>query len=46
MNVVMYPEITGDSKPKQSDDDPNRYNANALADIVTLVNTAEHRRLN
>jgi len=36
MNVVMYPEITGDSKPKQSDNDPNRYNANALADIVTL----------
>lgn len=36
MNVVMYPEITGDSKPKQPDNDPNRYNANALADIVTL----------
>ncbi|HLO45955.1 MAG TPA: multicopper oxidase domain-containing protein [Leadbetterella sp.] len=36
MNVVMYPEITGNSKPKQSDDDPNRYNANSLADIVTL----------
>jgi FtsP/CotA-like multicopper oxidase with cupredoxin domain len=36
MNVVMYPEITGDNKPKQKDDDPNRYNANALADIVTL----------
>ncbi len=36
MNVVMYPEITGDSKPKQSDNDPNRYNANALADILTL----------
>src|SRR5574343_849350 len=36
MNVVMYPEITGDSKPKQSDNDPNRYNANALADMVTL----------
>lgn len=36
MNVVMYPEITGDSKPKQDDKDPNRYNANALADIVTL----------
>jgi len=36
MNVVMYPEITGNSKPKQSDNDPNRYNANALADIVTL----------
>jgi FtsP/CotA-like multicopper oxidase with cupredoxin domain len=36
MNVVMYPEITGDAKPKQNDQDPNRYNANALADIVTL----------
>jgi hypothetical protein len=24
MNVVMYPEITGDSKPKQSENDPNR----------------------
>jgi len=36
MNAVMYPEITGDAKPKQKDDDPNRYNANALADIVTL----------
>jgi FtsP/CotA-like multicopper oxidase with cupredoxin domain len=36
MNVVMYPEITGDAKPKQDDNDPNRYNANALGDIVTL----------
>ncbi len=36
MNVVMYPEITGNSKPKQSDNDSNRYNANALTDIVTL----------
>ena len=36
MNVVMYPEITGESKPKLSDKDPNRYNANALADVVTL----------
>lgn len=36
MNVVMYPEITGESKPKQSVNDPDRYNANALADIVTL----------
>jgi FtsP/CotA-like multicopper oxidase with cupredoxin domain len=36
MNVVMYPEITGEAKPKQDDKDPNRYNANALADIVTL----------
>lgn len=36
INVVMYPEITGEAKPKQKDDDPNRYNANALSDIVTL----------
>ncbi len=36
MNVVMYPEITGEAKPKQDDKDANRYNANALADIVTL----------
>ncbi|MHA8083549.1 multicopper oxidase family protein [Aquirufa sp. A-Brett2-15D] len=36
MNVVMYPEITGDAKPKQDDNDPNRYNANALGDIITL----------
>ena len=36
MNVVMYPEITGESKPKQQENDPNRYNANALSDIVTL----------
>jgi FtsP/CotA-like multicopper oxidase with cupredoxin domain len=36
MNVVMYPEITGEAKPKQKEDDPNRYNANALSDIVTL----------
>jgi FtsP/CotA-like multicopper oxidase with cupredoxin domain len=36
MNVVMYPEITGETKPKQADNDPNRYNANALADITTL----------
>jgi FtsP/CotA-like multicopper oxidase with cupredoxin domain len=36
MNVVMYPEITGEAKSKQKDDDPNRYNANALSDIVTL----------
>lgn len=36
MNVVMYPEITGNSKPKQSDNDPNLYNANALAEMVTL----------
>ncbi len=36
MNVVMYSEITGEAKPKQSDNDPNRYNANAIGDIVTL----------
>jgi len=36
MNVVMYPEIKGYAKSKQDDKDPNRYNANALADIVTL----------
>jgi len=36
MNVVMYPEITGESKPKQDANDPNRYNANALSDIETL----------
>ena len=35
MNVVMYPEITGEAKPKQSDDDPDRYNANLLSDILT-----------
>lgn len=36
MNVVMYPEITGDGSPAQKPDDPHRYHANALADIVTL----------
>lgn len=44
MNVVMYPEITGDAKQKQDhsqhnmnmDNDPNRYNANALGEIKTL----------
>ncbi len=44
MNVVMYPEITGEAKKKTDakingmdmSNDPNRYNANALADIVTL----------
>ena len=63
MNVVMYPEITGEEKKKgkkethdnhtehekrqdaenehhnhsmNKDDDPNRYNANALSEIVTL----------
>ncbi|HTN45033.1 MAG TPA: multicopper oxidase domain-containing protein [Flavipsychrobacter sp.] len=53
MNLVMYPEITGEEKKKgkietpdahlghgqrnmNMDEDPNRYNANALGDIVTL----------
>lgn len=39
MNVVMYPEITGyaiKSKKKKNNNDPERYNANKLADIVTL----------
>lgn len=53
MNVVMYPEISGDKTKKESSDktkkedhsqhgshkmtdDKDRYNANALADIVTL----------
>ncbi|HEY9179062.1 MAG TPA: multicopper oxidase domain-containing protein [Flavipsychrobacter sp.] len=39
MNVVMYPEITGHKEGhnhKSHDDDPNRYNANALSNIVTL----------
>ena len=44
MNVVMYPEITGEAIKKAApgkmemnmDADPNRYNANALGDIVTL----------
>ena len=44
MNVVMYPEITGEAKKQTKktmqgmdmSNDPNRYNANALADIVTL----------
>ncbi len=43
MNVVMYPEITGNANKKPTamqgmnmSTNPNRYNANALADIVTL----------
>ncbi|WP_175633398.1 multicopper oxidase family protein [Pedobacter ghigonis] len=44
MNVVMYPEITGEASEKEAHNkkgmnmeaDPNRYNANALGDIVTL----------
>lgn len=35
MNVVMYPEITGDNTMKM-DDDANPYDGNALSDIVTL----------
>ena len=45
MNVVMYPEITGEANKKKKmskeemkkmEEDPNRYNANALSSIVTL----------
>ncbi len=44
MNVVMYPEITGEAdkakahnmKGMNMEPDPNRYNANALGNIVTL----------
>ncbi|OXA74291.1 copper oxidase [Flavobacterium aquidurense] len=42
MNVVMYPEITGETKPKTSTKmegmkmDAEQYNANALSDITTL----------
>ena len=36
MNVVMYPEITGEKKSKRDITDENKYNANALADITTL----------
>ena len=44
MNVVMYPEITGENVKKKShnkhnmnmDADLNRYNPNTLGDIVTL----------
>ena len=38
MNVVMYPEITGAKEDKQSNSSnaDNRYNSNALSDIVTL----------
>jgi hypothetical protein len=44
MNVVMYTEITGEAIKKKDktmkgmdmDNDSNRYNANALGDIVTL----------
>lgn len=41
MNVVMYPEITGEANKKKKhskkqEEDPNRYNSNALSSIVTL----------
>ncbi len=36
MNVVMYPEITGSRKSKQSNQYPNRYDANAIGPIVTM----------
>ncbi|MBB4803517.1 multicopper oxidase domain-containing protein [Nodularia spumigena CS-584] len=42
MNVVMYPEITGETKPKSNTKmdgmkmDAEQYNANALSDITTL----------
>jgi CopA family copper-resistance protein len=42
MNVVMYPEITGESEKKSDDKMPgmdmneDQYNSNALSDIVTL----------
>jgi CopA family copper-resistance protein len=46
MNVVMYPEITGDTPPtpkgglpnggNHANDIENQYNSNALSDIVTL----------
>ena len=38
MNVVMYPEITGAKEDRQnnSSNADNRYNSNALSDIVTL----------
>ena len=38
MNVVMYPEITGEVKPKMNDMKmgSEQYNSNKLSDIVTL----------
>ena len=38
MNVVMYPEITGEAKPKMNDMKmgSEQYNSNKLSDIVTL----------
>lgn len=36
MNVVMYPEITGPKQGAHMDHGSDRYNSNALSDIVTL----------
>ena len=36
MNVVMYPEITGPTNAQKKEDNENKYNSNALSDIVTL----------
>ncbi len=36
MNVVMYPEITGAKENAHTDHGNDRYNSNALSDIVTL----------
>ena len=36
MNVVMYPEITGAKEKAHTDHGNDRYNSNALSDIVTL----------
>ncbi len=36
MNVVMYPEITGAKENAHEDHGNDRYNSNALSDIVTL----------
>ncbi len=36
MNVVMYPEITGPKEASHTDQGADRYNSNALSDIVTL----------
>jgi FtsP/CotA-like multicopper oxidase with cupredoxin domain len=36
MNVVMYPEITGAKQSAQADHGADRYNSNALSNIVTL----------
>ncbi len=36
MNVVMYPEITGRKGEKEEEHGNDRYNSNALSEIVTL----------